>query len=247
MAIGILLETAAFLGASWSNKIWQLYLSQGVCFGWGLGLQYLSTTYLIPQWFSRKRSLAADIATGGSGTGGLIYSLATHAMLARFSIGWSYRILAICQLVVNSFCLLVIRDRSAQDHSSSRTLKINFSLCARYEMWLYIGWSFLSVMGFMVIWFSLATYGRSVGLTSTQGAVVTAVMNIGQMFGRPAVGLLSDAVGRINVAAFATFVSGLLCLLLWTFARTYSALICFALFAGAFFGTFWTVSRVHSA
>ncbi|KAH2801831.1 hypothetical protein KXW38_006158 [Aspergillus fumigatus] len=241
MAIGILLETAAFLGASWSNKIWQLYLSQGVCFGWGLGLQYLSTTYLIPQWFSRKRSLAAGIATGGSGTGGLIYSLTTHAMLARFSIGWSYRILAICQLVVNSFCLLVIRDRSAQDHSSSRTLKINFSLCARYEMWLYIGWSFLSVMGFMVIWFSLATYGRSVGLTSTQGAVVTAVMNIGQMFGRPAVGLLSDAVGRINVAAFATFVSGLLCLLLWTFARTYSALICFALFAGAFFGTFWTV------
>jgi hypothetical protein len=33
-------------------------------------------------------------------------------------------------------------------------------------------------MGFMVIWFSLATYGRSVGLTSTQGSIVTAVMNI---------------------------------------------------------------------
>lgn len=110
-------------------------------------------------------------------------------------------------------------------------------------MWLYLGWSFFSVMGFMVIWFSLATYGRSVGLTLSQGSIVTAVMNVGQMVGRPAVGFMSDAVGRINIATIATFVSGLLCLLLWTFARTYAALICFALFAGIFFGTFWTVSH----
>lgn len=246
MALGVLLETAAFLGASWSRQIWQLYLSQGVCFGWGLGLQYLSTTYLIPQWFNKRRSLAAGIATGGSGTGGLIYSLATHALLARFGLGWSYRILAICQVVVNTVCLLVIRDRRVVDDPRSTTrspvLHLNFRLCARYEMWMYLGWSFFSVMGFMVIWFSLATYGQSVGLSSSQGSIVTAVMNVGQMFGRPAVGFLSDTVGRINIAAFATFVSSLLCLLLWTFARTYAALICFALFAGIFFGTFWTVS-----
>ncbi|KAI2906405.1 hypothetical protein CBS11852_829 [Aspergillus niger] len=240
MALGVLLETAAFLGASWSHEIWQLYLSQGVCFGWGLGLQYLWTTYLIPQWFSRHRSLAAGIATGGSGTGGLIYSLSTHALLARFGLSWSYRILAICQLVVNATCLLVIRDRKTVA-APSRSVHTILRLCTRYEMWLYLGWSFFSVMGFMVIWFSLATYGRSVGLTLSQGSIVTAVMNVGQMVGRPAVGFMSDAVGRINIATIATFVSGLLCLLLWTFARTYAALICFALFAGIFFGTFWTV------
>ncbi|GLA31113.1 hypothetical protein AnigIFM63326_009553 [Aspergillus niger] len=208
MALGVLLETAAFLGASWSYEIWQLYLSQGVCFGWGLGLQYLSTTYLIPQWFSRHRSLAAGIATGGSGTGGLIYSLSTHALLARFGLGWSYRILAICQLVVNATCLLVIRDRKTVA-APTRSFHTILRLCTRYEMWLYLGWSFFSVMGFMVIWFSLATYGRSVGLTLSQGSIVTAVMNIGQMVGRPAVGFMSDAVGRINIATFATFASSL--------------------------------------
>ncbi|GKZ61163.1 hypothetical protein AnigIFM49718_007869, partial [Aspergillus niger] len=208
MALGVLLETAAFLGASWSHEIWQLYLSQGVCFGWGLGLQYLSTTYLIPQWFSRHRSLAAGIATGGSGTGGLIYSLSTHALLARFGLGWSYRILAICQLVVNATCLLVIRDRKIVA-APTRSFHTILRLCTRYEMWLYLGWSFFSVMGFMVIWFSLATYGRSVGLTLSQGSIVTAVMNVGQMVGRPAVGFMSDAVGRINIAAFATFASSL--------------------------------------
>lgn len=39
MYLEVLLETAALLGASWSTQIWQLYLSQGICFGWGLGLQ----------------------------------------------------------------------------------------------------------------------------------------------------------------------------------------------------------------
>ncbi|OQE84162.1 hypothetical protein PENNAL_c0027G05322 [Penicillium nalgiovense] len=243
LALGVFLETAALLGASWSTEIWQLYLSQGVCFGWGLGMQYLSTTYLIPQWFEKHRSLAAGICTAGTGTGGIIYSLATHAMLARFGIPWSYRILAIVQLVVNAICVLVIRDRRPQGARGSQMPKINFRLYLRYEMWLFIEWSFFSVMGFMVIWFSLATYGRSVGLTSTQGSIVTAVMNIGQMFGRPTVGLLSDRIGRINMnmAAFATCISGLLCLLLWVFARTYASLTIFALLAGIFFGTFWTV------
>ncbi|CAG7955070.1 unnamed protein product [Penicillium olsonii] len=241
MALGVFFETVALLGASWSKEIWQLYLSQGVCFGWGLGLQYLSTTYLIPQWFDRKRSLAAGICTAGSGAGGLIYSLATHAMLTRFGSPWSYRVIAFSQLAVNAMCVLVVRDRSVRESNTYHMPKINFRLYFRYEMWFFIGWSFFSVMGFMVIWFSLATYGRSIGLTSTQGSIVTAVMNVGQMFGRPAVGLLSDRVGRINMAAFATCISGLLCLLLWVFARTYASLIAFALFAGIFFGTFWTV------
>ncbi|KAH8426143.1 uncharacterized protein LDX57_003884 [Aspergillus melleus] len=239
IALGVLFETAALLGASWSTAIWQLYLSQGVCFGWGLGLQYLSTTAIIPQWFSKRRSLAAGITTAGTGTGGLIYSLAAHAMLDNVGRGWSYRILAIVQLVVNSICLLLLRDRSSAHATGRPGLSINFKLGKRYETWLFIAWGFFSVMGFMVIWFSLATYARSIGLTASQGSTITAVMNIGQMFGRPAVGFFSDKIGRLNVTTFASFVSGVLCLLLWVFAKTYAALTCFALFAGILFGTFW--------
>ncbi|KAE8371280.1 major facilitator superfamily domain-containing protein [Aspergillus bertholletiae] len=240
MALGVLLETAALLGASWSTKVWQLYLSQGVCFGWGLGLQYLSTTFIIPQWFSKKRSLAAGITTAGTGTGGLIYSLATHSMLAWFGSSWSYRILAIIQFVVNTICVLLLRDRVETPPTQKGKRSVRLSLGKRYETWVFIGWSFFSVMGFMVIWYSLATYSRSIGLSASQGSIVTAVMNVGQIFGRPAVGYFSDIVGRFNMTAFATFTSGLLCLLLWVFATTYAALICFALFAGILFGTFWT-------
>ncbi|KAL4912729.1 major facilitator superfamily domain-containing protein [Aspergillus aurantiobrunneus] len=251
MGLGVLLQTAALLGAAWSTSIWQLYLSQGVCYGWGLGLQYSSSTSVIPQWFSTRRSLAAGITTAGTGTGGLIYSLAANAMLDRLGPGWTYRILAIVQGVVSSLCVFALRDSpvgtAGRNQRRNDTRSIDFRIGRRYEVWLFLGWSFFSVMGFMVIWFSLATFSRSVGLSATQGSVVTAVMNVGQIVGRPAVGYYSDAVGRVSIAAAATFVAGVLCLSLWVCANSYAAVLCFALFGGSLFGTFWTVMAPLSA
>lgn len=242
MGLGVLFETAALLGAAWSTSIWQLYLSQGVCYGWGLGLQYSSSTSVIPQWFSKRRSLAAGITTAGTGTGGLIYSLAANAMLDRFGPGWTYRILAIVQGVVSTLCVLALRDSPFGTASRNQERRsINFHIGKRYEVWLFLGWSFFSIMGFMVIWFSLATFSRSIGLSAQQGSIVTAVMNVGQIVGRPAIGYYSDAVGRFNIATAATFISGVLCLSLWVCATSYAAILCFALFGGSLFGTFWTV------
>lgn len=243
IGLGVLLELAALLGASWSTAIWQLYLSQGVCYGWGLGLQYSSSTSIIPQWFTKRRSLAAGITTAGTGTGGLIYSLAANAMLDRWGPGWTYRTLAILQGVVSTLAVLALRDYNGSSNGGrQRELQaVKFSVGRRYEVWLFLGWSFFSIMGFMVIWFSLATFSRSIGLDARQGSIVTAVMNVGQIIGRPAVGYYSDALGRINVATVATFVSGVLCLSLWVCAQSYAAILCFALFGGSLFGTFWTV------
>lgn len=240
MYLGILFETAALLGASWSTQIWQLYLSQGICFGWGLGLQYVSTIAIIPQWFTKKRSLAAGIAAGGSGTGGLIYSLAVNAMLERFGTGWTFRILAIVQFVVNSLCALILRDRNRLTGAKTYSITLR-QLSRQYELWLFLGWSFFSVMGFMVIWYSLDDFSRSIGLSAHQGSIVTAIMSLGQILGRPGVGYFSDVVGRMNMASFATCLSGLLCLFLWTFSQNYAATLCFALLAGTVFGAFWTV------
>lgn len=243
VGLGVLLEFAALLGASWSNKIWHLYLSQGICYGWGVGLQYSSSTSIIPQWFTKRRSLAAGITTAGTGTGGLIYSLAANAMLDRWGPGWTYRVMAIVQVVVSSLCVLALRDnvRNGAQHGGRELKAIDFTVGKRYEVWLFLGWSFFSVMGFMVIWFSLSTFSRSIGLDAGQGSIVTAVLNVGQIFGRPLVGYYSDAVGRINIATAATFVSGVLCLSLWICAKSYAAILCFALFGGILFGTFWTV------
>ncbi|OJJ42390.1 hypothetical protein ASPZODRAFT_76893 [Penicilliopsis zonata CBS 506.65] len=241
LALGIVLETAALLGASWATQTWQLYLSQGVCFGWGLGLQYVSTIAIIPQWFTRRRSLAAGIAAAGSGTGGLLYSLLCGAvLLPRFGPGWTYRILCLIQLVVNTVCLLLLRDRNKITGTITHSISLRH-LVSHVELWLLLGWAFFSTLGFMVIWYSLDDFSRSIGLSAPQGSIVTAVMNLGQVVGRPLVGYFSDAVGRLNMASLATGLTALLSLLLWTFARSYASTLCFAFFAGMVFGAFFTV------
>lgn len=49
LMMGIILQTAALLGASWSTEIWQLFLSQTVCFGFEMGMQFTATVGIIPQ------------------------------------------------------------------------------------------------------------------------------------------------------------------------------------------------------
>ncbi|RFU29296.1 hypothetical protein B7463_g7023, partial [Scytalidium lignicola] len=237
--LGVIFETAALLGASFSHKIWQLYLSQGICFGWGIGFQYVSTIGIIPQWFSKRRSLASGIAASGSGVGGLIYTLSTNALISRFGVAWTYRTLAVIQFSVNVICAILLRDRNARVRA--KIIAIDPKLFKLYHYWLFLGWAALSVMGFMVLLLSLDDYSRSIGLSSQQGSDVAALLNLGQAFGRPLVGHFSDVIGRMNMAAFATLLTSFLCLLLWVFAKSFGLLIFFSLSAGAVFGTFWTV------
>ncbi|KAK6000036.1 hypothetical protein QM012_004024 [Aureobasidium pullulans] len=90
---GVAFETASLIGASFANQIWQLFLSQGVCFGFGMGFLFVGSVGIVPQWFTTKRSLANGIATAGSGLGGLIYSLATGAMIPSIGLAWAFRVL----------------------------------------------------------------------------------------------------------------------------------------------------------
>jgi len=110
--IGVAFETASLIGASFARVIWQLYLSQGVCFGLGMGFLFVASVGIVPQWFTTKRSLANGFATCGSGLGGLVYSFATGAMLKSIGLAWAFRVLGIVACAVNSICAMLLRDRN---------------------------------------------------------------------------------------------------------------------------------------
>jgi len=101
------------------------------------------------------------------------------------------------------------------------------------------------MLGYIVLLFSLPNYANSVGLTSKQGAIVGALLNLGQGLGRPPIGYFSDSIGRINIAAAMTFLSGLFALAIWINARSFGVLVFYALIGGTVAGTFWpTVAPV---
>lgn len=166
-------------------------------------------------------------------------------MIQNISLGWAFRILAIISCAVNIVCVLLIRDRNKQVGTVS--VAFDFKLLKRPEFLLLLGWGMFSMLGYVVLLFSLPNYARSVGLTAAQGSVIGALLNLGQGIGRPIVGYYSDSVGRINIALLGTFLSGLFSLVIWIFAKSYGVLIFYSLLTGAFAGTFWTTIAPVSA
>ena len=203
-----------------------------------MGFLFVGSVGVVPQWFTKKRSFANGIGTAGSGLGGMMYSLATNAMIESLGVEWAFRILGILACAVNLICALLMRDRNQA--VGAKQLAFDYSLFKRYEYLLLLGWGFFSMMGYIVLLFSLPNYAVSIGLSSRQGSIIGALLNLGQGLGRPVVGIFSDSVGRINLAGFCTFLAGLFSLVIWIFAKSFGVIIFFAIIVGTVAGTFWT-------
>jgi len=243
--IGIGFETASLIGASFAYQIWQLYLSQGLCFGFGMGFLFVGSVGIVPQWFTTRRSLANGFATCGSGLGGLVYSLATGAMIQSIGLAWAFRILGILAFSVNTICALLLKDRNKIIGASQ--LAFETSLFKRAEYLLFNGYGWFSLLAYVVLIFSLANYANDLGLNASQASIISALLNLGQALGRPPIGYFSDSIGRINMAGLMTFLSGVFALVIWTNARSYGVLIFYALIGGTVAGTFWATVAPVSA
>ncbi|KAK2737777.1 hypothetical protein FQN57_007425 [Myotisia sp. PD_48] len=235
---GVVIQTSSFIGASFATKKWHIILSQGVCFGLGMGMIFISCVGIIPQWFLRRRSIANSIGAAGSGMGGLVYSLAAGAMIPSIGLGWTFRVLGLLSFSMNVVAATLLRDRNKA--VGSRYRAFHFPLLRRPEFLLLLGWGAFSMLGYVAILFSLPNYARSIGLSAHQGSIVGALLNLGQGLGRPAVGLASDRFGRINMAAFFTFFCGIVCFAVWIPALNMGVLCFFAILVGTVAGTFWT-------
>jgi MFS family permease len=210
-----------------------------------MGFLFVGSVAITPQWFSTKRSLANGISAAGSGMGGLIYSLAAQAMIKNISLAWAFRILALVACAVNLVAAMLIKDRNKQIGSSM--LSFDYRLFKKSEFLGLLAFGFLSMLGYVVLLFSLPNYSRTIGLTASQGSIIGAVLNLGQALGRPPIGYFSDSFGRVNMAASMSFLAGFFVLVVWSFAKSFGVLVFFAIVGGMFAGTFWAVvGPVHA-
>lgn len=234
------------VSASFVTASWQLFLSQGICFGFGMSCLFITTVGIPNQWFSKRRGIANGIVAAGSGTGVLIYSLATNRMIQTLGFRWAFRVLGIVSFAVNLACGMLVRERKVSSREKKR-MQIRLSLLREPRYVLFLTWGFLSVLGYISLLFSLASYARAIGLSSDTGSLASAVLNLGQALGRPLVGALSDRFGRIRVPAVATALCGVLCMVFWPFTTHKASLFAFSTLAGMEAGTIWAAAPAIAA
>lgn len=242
LLIGSLLVSTAWLTASFATQIWHLFLTVGLCFGWGMGMVYITAAAILPQWFSSRRSLAVGIASSGAGLGGLFYSLLTGHLVQKVGVSWTYRVLACITIVINGGASILLKDRNKMVKPVQGSF--NYRELGHVEVLLIIAWGFMTDIGYVVLLFSLPHFAESIGLSQTQGSIVGAMLSLGLAIGRPLVGYYSDAFGRINMAGSMTALCGILCLAVWVPAKSFGVLIAFAIPAGAVTGIFWGRFRI---
>ncbi|KAH8602576.1 MFS transporter, MCP family, solute carrier family 16, member 6 [Bisporella sp. PMI_857] len=237
MLVGIFIQCIGFITASFSMRIWHLYLTQGVLLGIGQGFIFVPCSPVISQWFSKKRSLAQAISSAGVGIGGIIFSFGIQAMIDNVSFCWSLRITAAMCTVMNTTAVAVLRNRNSTIRPPQ--LAFDTKLLRRYDVLLVLSWAFITMLGYITLIYSVSDFTKSLGLSSSQAAAISAFLNVGAAVGRPLIGLISDRYGRIETSGIFTFLSGLICFAIWIPAKTYGVTILFAILTGAMSGVFW--------
>lgn len=110
-AVGSALVVFGSLTASFATEYWQLFLSQGVCIGLGMGCLFCPVMAVLSTYFQRKRNLAIGIAISGSATGGVIYPLMVRQLLPQIGFAWTMRAMALVQLVTLLVANVFMRTR----------------------------------------------------------------------------------------------------------------------------------------
>lgn len=244
---GIILQTAGYILASFATKLWQLYLTQGLIVGLSFSFVYLPATLVLPTWFDKNRALAFGICVSGAGLGGLTFALSVNKVISiSGNQQWGLRLSALLALITALPCFFLRPRYHTYLPPSKRftkqfvmdNVKLIFDgrIIKSLPIMVLGLWFGIALLGYVVMLFSIAPYATLVGLSASQGSTLTALLNAGQVIGRPLLGLIADRLGRSTTAGGAGLIIAILLWAFWINAKTFGALIPFSLIIGAIVG-----------
>ncbi|KAF9917273.1 hypothetical protein BX616_001530 [Lobosporangium transversale] len=121
--LGAVIMGASLIATSFATEIWQLYICQGILYGFGASLAFFPSLSLPSQWFKERRGLATGIAVAGGGFGGLVISPATTSMFSSIGYRWTVRTVAFIHLAVLIPAALLFKARVETGRDRAKRLK----------------------------------------------------------------------------------------------------------------------------
>ncbi|KAJ2659594.1 hypothetical protein IWW48_003433 [Coemansia sp. RSA 1200] len=219
--IGTVLCTAAYILASFSDKVWQLILTQGALLGIGTSFLYAPSISIPPQWFEKHKGMASGIAIAGSSIGGLWFTAATQAMLDSLGAKWTLRILGFITFGVTSIMNLLYFRRVPP---KPRKNLFDFAAAKHITFWLVALEVFAMHTGFWAITFYIGTTARLLGGSMQDGSKLLLVLNAGNAVGRALAGVVADRFGNINTMLVSIILAVIIEMPLWISAKSIAPL-----------------------
>ncbi|WRT63305.1 uncharacterized protein IL334_000210 [Kwoniella shivajii] len=222
--------------ASFSTKLWQLILTQGIIAGFGQGLAMPLFMSLPSQWFYKKRGLASGIAIGGAGIGGGTITLVARQLLTTVGHKKTLLILSFIELFFMLIAVVFIRTRptSPEARSGKTAPWVDKEVVKTGAFWSIFFGTIVGTIGYGMPFNMLAQYVKVKFPEIDPILIALPVTLLAYMVcvGRALVGFVADRIGPLNTYILVFFVSGIIQLCLWLTATSFGAVLAFAIIFG---------------
>ena len=236
-ASGMVCIALALLAGSLARSMSEMTLAYGVGLGVGIALVYSPAIGCVQPWFTRRRGLAAGIASAGIGAGTLFVPLLAAAAIERWQWRHAMWAIALGVLAIGLTAALLLRrapQAVRRADGGVAGLPLAEVLASTRFRWLYAMCLF-SAPSMFVPFAHLSAAARDLGVDEARAVGLVGLIGVGSLVGRFAVGAVADRIGRPRALVAATAGLGL-SMLLWLAAREYLLLAAFALAMGLAYG-----------
>ncbi|KAL4262826.1 Proton-linked Monocarboxylate Transporter [Pleurotus pulmonarius] len=234
---GIYLFSYFMLSISQPHQYYQVFLSQGIGMGVGMGLVIVPSVSVPSQYFRARRSTAMGIVFVGSSIGGIIFPVMINKLVnGRLGFAWGVRASAFLMLGLLVISNLIMRPRYvARSMAADRPSVLSLAKDVPYV--IAITGSSLIFWGLFFPYFYLQLFAVIRGVEEGLAFFSLTVMNAATVFGRTVPNYFADKYGAFNVAIPMTTVSGVLVFSMFglrSAASVFILAVLYGFFSGAF-------------
>ncbi|KAK0469014.1 major facilitator superfamily domain-containing protein [Desarmillaria tabescens] len=233
--IGCTLMAIGLLGASFSSKVWHLYLNQGIVFAIGSAFAVIPALTIPSQWFVKYRGFATGVGVSGYGIGGLVLSPVTEKLIGELGIRWTLRIMALLTFAVAGAAFIFMKSKSIPvKRNDSIAISHLLKDPVIYALWVFM---LLSAFGYYIPTFYTPEYVRNrLQRTAQDGAIALALQAGLSAVGRVLTGLMGDYVGHLTALSICQLIAGIAQMAVWPFCRSLPNVMAFSAVYGFFSG-----------
>ncbi|KIJ64420.1 hypothetical protein HYDPIDRAFT_181709 [Hydnomerulius pinastri MD-312] len=241
MWLGTILCFLSLLGASFTNKVLDLLVLQGVLYAIGGSLLYAPCLGYMTEWFVERRGLANGVIFAGTAIGGFFFPLVIPRLLNRYGISMALRILSFALIGSLLPFLPFIKGRLPESRVHGPIARPrDVSWLKSTAFWVVVVANTLQGFAYFVPLVWLPTFASSLNVSPTNASLTLALLNGTSVVSRLGLGFLSDkvdpwglALSTLVFACFSTFV-------LWgVLSHTFAGLLAFGIAYGTIAGG-WT-------
>ncbi|KAJ7601155.1 MFS general substrate transporter [Mycena floridula] len=215
--VGSVISLGSLFAASYTTKIVNLIVLQGVLYAFGGSFVYGSCISYLPEWFIHRRGLANGVIFAGTGVGGLVLPLIVPPLINAYGIQKALRILSIAMILLLVPFLPFVKGRlpagrrvqgPAPRGSGNEWLK-------NPSFWLVM--SVNTVQGFAyfvpITW--LPTFASDMHLSNSNSSLTLSFLNAFSVFSRLLMGYFSDKFNPWMLALVGLSSTSLATFILW--------------------------------